>query len=316
MTHHLAKKINMKKFTYSHKKACKPFDVEEILDLYINRRVAAPIVKLILNSSLTPNQVTIFSLFVGLAGAVLLTIDTITPLISGGLIYFALVLDCVDGQLARSRDQASLSGRILDGLVDYINTTSFFVAMLIFSLNNTQWSPVTIWIIVGAAGLSDLVHSVLYDYYKNMYITYTIKGYKETIDSLKDIDQELQDSMVKKVWSTIITLQIYKAYLKLQNVFVSSANNKEPSSNKGDNFDEEYAILYRKVHRKLIRIWSAIGMSAHIFPIAISAFVAAFDPNGFIYCCFFFVAIMNPYMVVILVIQLKRSKLTERNNSA
>ena len=307
-------KEKKKKFVYDHVKACKPFDVEELPDIYINRRISAPIVKLLLNTGVTPNQVTVISLFIGILGAVLLFNNKVSPMVSAFLIYLALILDCVDGQLARSRDQASLSGRIMDGMVDYLNTTSYFIAMVGFSLKNLGGNYSTlIWLLGAGAGLSTLVHSVLYDYYKNLYIAFAIKDYDESLDSIEEINNEYRDAKLHNEWSKIITLLIYTFYLKIQDIFISSSDKRSASGFHNDAFDEDYAVVYRRYHRKLTRAWSLLGPTAHVTVISVTSFIAAFDPRAFIYCFIVFTAIMNPYMLVTFLFQYRNSKKTKKN---
>jgi len=304
-------KSKKKKFIYNHVKACKPFDVEELPDIYLNRRLAAPIVKLLLNTKVTPNQVTVVSLVIGISAALLLLINNISPLYSALLIYLALILDCVDGQLARVRDQESLSGKILDGLVDYLNMISYYIAMIVFTLRNTELNSLFLFALAIAAALSNLVHVILYDYYKNIYITFTIKDYSEKIDSIDEINNELYDAKKNREFSKIITLTLYKFYLKVQNVFLSSSDKSSASSYHDDYFDEAFAIVYRRYHRRLIRIWSTIGTSSHVTAVFITAIIASYDPRAFIYCFICYIAIMNPYMIVILIFQYRNSKITK-----
>jgi len=307
------KKEKNKTFIYDHVKACKPVDVEELPDIYLNRRLAAPIVKLLLNTKITPNQVTVVSLIIGIAGGILLLNNHISPIYSAFLIYLALILDCVDGGLARNRDQASLSGRILDGLVDYLNTTCYFIVMIGFSLENLgENHSLIIWLLGIGATLSTLVHSVLYDYYKNLYIAFAIKDYDESIDSIDEINNEYREAKIHKEWTKIITLGIYTLYLKIQDIFVSSPDKSKASGFRDDEFDEAFAVVYRRHHRKLTRAWSFLGPTAHVTVISITSLIAAFDPRAFIYCFIVFTAIMNPYLLVVFIFQYRNSKKTKK----
>lgn len=307
--------MNMKKkFVYNHVKACKPFDVEELLDIYINRRLAAPIVKLLLNKKITPNQVTLATLVIGGTGALLLLKNDISPLFSALLIYMALISDCVDGQLARAREQESLNGRIMDGVVDYLNMIFYFSAMIGFSFQDTNENSSFILLLAIAAALSTLLHAILYDYYKNIYIAFTIKNYNEKIDSIAGINNEFHGAVMNKEWSKIITLRLYKLYLKVQNIFVSSSDKSSASNYRDNYFDEAFAIVYRQYHRRLIRTWSIIGMSSHITIIFIAAIIACYDPRAFLYCFVFYTAIMNPFMIVILIFQYRNSKMTKKES--
>jgi phosphatidylglycerophosphate synthase len=68
---------------------------------------------------LTPDQVTVIALFLGLAVGPVFALGTRTALIAGGILfYFAFVFDCVDGKLARALGTTSDKGEALDHLAD------------------------------------------------------------------------------------------------------------------------------------------------------------------------------------------------------
>jgi hypothetical protein len=68
---------------------------------------------------LTPNMVTCMSMAVAVVAAVWFGAGTRTGMVLGGLLfYFAFVLDCVDGQLARYTRQFSTLGAWLDATLD------------------------------------------------------------------------------------------------------------------------------------------------------------------------------------------------------
>ena len=68
---------------------------------------------------LTPNQVTIISLVLGLSVGVFFATGERWGLIAGGIaFYLAFVTDCVDGKLARATGITSDKGQALDALAD------------------------------------------------------------------------------------------------------------------------------------------------------------------------------------------------------
>ncbi len=68
---------------------------------------------------LTPDQVTLLALVVGLSVGPVFALGTRVALVAGGLLfYFAFILDCVDGKLARALGVTSARGEALDHLAD------------------------------------------------------------------------------------------------------------------------------------------------------------------------------------------------------
>jgi hypothetical protein len=95
---------------------------------WICRPVAAVLVYLLRDTRVTPNQVSILSLLIAAtAGIMLATGLSYTWLLIAVLVnHTSFLFDCADGMLARSRQQSSHLGHLLDFLMDEIK------AMLIF----------------------------------------------------------------------------------------------------------------------------------------------------------------------------------------
>ena len=81
-----------------------------------SRPLASFILYFIQNSRITPNQVTIISLIVGLIGSAVHIFDlTYRGLLVGGVLFMiAHMLDALDGQLARHRKAGSVIGMYFD----------------------------------------------------------------------------------------------------------------------------------------------------------------------------------------------------------
>ena len=94
----------------------------------ILRDAALPVTWLLLHTPITANQVTFISLIVGLIGIVCFAFPAKSVFLIGALLlqlwYF---LDHVDGQIARYRKTASLSGRFFDFMTHHvIHSVAFF----------------------------------------------------------------------------------------------------------------------------------------------------------------------------------------------
>ena len=81
---------------------------------------------------LTPNQVTLISIALGLLAAGAFATGTRWGAIAGGvLIYFAFVFDCVDGQVARYARQFGVLGAWLDATFDRFKEYAVFVGLAV-----------------------------------------------------------------------------------------------------------------------------------------------------------------------------------------
>lgn len=146
---------------------------EEWIDRYLHRPVASVVVSMLVRTSVTPNQVTLSAALVGLFGGMLIGLATPMSILCGGaMLWCAVILDCVDGQLARARGGGTLVGRVLDGLADLVIASAGHVGLLVAAYAGairfcgeptTGWTPF-LWMV--AAGVSMIVHANLVDYHK------------------------------------------------------------------------------------------------------------------------------------------------------
>ncbi len=105
---------------------------EEPLDRYLNRPLARAVTWALLPTPVSANQVTLVAALCGVAGGVAFALATPTLRLVGFLLVgAALVLDCVDGQLARARGGGSPYGYLLDGASDYVISLSLHVGLII-----------------------------------------------------------------------------------------------------------------------------------------------------------------------------------------
>lgn len=79
---------------------------------------------------LSPNLLTLFSLMVALAASALIVIGGETGfLVAAGLIQLSHVLDCMDGQMAKYRNQSSRFGEYFDKVTDQLQVFLWFAAI-------------------------------------------------------------------------------------------------------------------------------------------------------------------------------------------
>mgnify|MGYP000330147891 CR=1 FL=1 len=95
-----------------------------------DQRIARVLVKPLVKSPVTPNQMTMFTLAVALAGAGLLaTGDAINADWGAGLFVLARFLDHFDGELARQKDMTSRLGYYLDYVSGALSYAALFLCM-------------------------------------------------------------------------------------------------------------------------------------------------------------------------------------------
>jgi CDP-diacylglycerol--serine O-phosphatidyltransferase len=109
------------------------FDKVQATDKFIDlsdyaRPIARRMTRAVINTRITPIQITVAYTLIGLIAAMLFATGTyFNGVIAGILLLVKSTLDAVDGSLARARQRPSRVGRFLDSICDYfINAAVFF----------------------------------------------------------------------------------------------------------------------------------------------------------------------------------------------
>ncbi len=170
------------------------------------RPAASVIVRLLKNTPVSANQVTLVSAAAGIAAGILT--GTGQPAAGGIFLFAAMVLDCSDGQLARLKGQDSRLGRILDGMADYTTAIAVHTGMAFYLSQYYRGA----WIWVLAAAVSMGLHCLLFDYRKQLFLARTLKQ-SGGFDSVRKVSNDLKQSGSE---SEKFFLKIYKIYLMMQ----------------------------------------------------------------------------------------------------
>ncbi len=157
----------------------KSIETENFLDRIFYRPVGYKIAKAIQHTGITPNAITIISIFIGVSAGIFWWFPyNITLALLGILaLIVANILDCVDGQLARLTGIKSEVGRILDGFAGDLWFLSVYIAFA-HRLNMQFSTPFDPWIyivIVIISGFSHMNQAALTDYYKTLHLLFISK---------------------------------------------------------------------------------------------------------------------------------------------
>ena len=122
-------------------------------NVYVARPIAAVVLQLIAPTRLTPNQVTFIALAVAVGAALVLAfVPGYVGLVVGAVLLEAsYVFDCVDGQLARLKGQATPVGAHLDFLMDELKAFLYVSAV---TLRLWLGSGRLHYLVVGLLGLA------------------------------------------------------------------------------------------------------------------------------------------------------------------
>ena len=227
-------------------------DVEEWADLFLFRPLAFLLVKAIYRTSLTPNQLSVFSMVLGVAAGILLgTGGTAAADVVVVLLFLSVVVDCADGQLARLKKNGTHMGRVVDGAIDYVVGAAMYLG-LGFGFASALDNPVRGWLLVAAAAASNIIHSVVFDYYRNRYLAY-VHGVssaqtddrnafrREYVELGRRGGQELRRKFIR----------LYLAYIAFQMKISRDPMTLGPVEPE----------IFRKTNRLAMRLWTFLGSS-------------------------------------------------------
>ncbi|HAT8606382.1 CDP-alcohol phosphatidyltransferase family protein [Legionella pneumophila] len=147
----------------------KPKETTEWINRFFIHPVSMHLVRFILPTKITPNQLSLLGLFHVLAGGYCLLRAT------SSYFYFFLsflffsgrmVCDAGDGQLARFRNTSSERGTMIDGLCDYVSFAIIYG--LVAYLYYPDFGPL-IFLFIFLSGLSSAFQATSYQLYLDLY---------------------------------------------------------------------------------------------------------------------------------------------------
>ena len=262
-------------------------DLVEPVNRYIQDPIAKQIVHLLKNTWITPNQVTYFSVLLGFASGYAFSFASPESLILGGILLEAtLVLDCVDGQLARAKGTASEWGRLIDGIAGYFAYLAVIWGLII---GFPQYGQV-LKIIAGLV----ILRAISYDYCKQSLATLILKGYDGMEREIQDTCQKLR---IQKSW----VLVLYFYYLQAQQLFFRGKWNflrqikTRDRDIQSDLTFEQRKACYEKI-KTLLVFWRWNGLDLPLFLLALFAILgilsASLVPLVFVMTTQFFLTLL------------------------
>ena len=229
----------------------KSIETENYIDQWFYRPIGFRIAKMLRNTGITPNMVTIISIFVGAATGPLFYYDNIYYIIAGIVcLIFANILDCVDGQLARLTGIKSKIGRILDGLAGDI----WFILIYVFlamRLNN-EYDTWIFFIPAVISGVSHLVQANITDYYKTLHLFFLSKekgSEFQNIDEVRRQHKEMKPGIEKALFF------FYIGYTHLQEAVTPKLQSflRMLRSSYGDDIPDEIREDFRGHSKRLMK---------------------------------------------------------------
>ncbi|MDR2843399.1 MAG: CDP-alcohol phosphatidyltransferase family protein [Candidatus Symbiothrix sp.] len=255
----------------------KSIETENVIDRVFYRPIGFRLALALKPTGITPNTITIISIFFGVAAGILFYPNDMGMNSMGILLLIcANILDCVDGQLARLTGIKSAIGRILDGLAGDFWFISIYICLALRA--SLTYDTSLCFTLAVLAALSNLLQSNITDYYKTLHLFFIskTKGAEfETIDQVKKKHSAMPYGLSKTfyflyVWYTMLQVQ---ATPKLQALL------KQLHTQYGDDIPEEVRIRLRQKSKEIMATIDFLtfnGRTIVLFIIILTGFVWAY----------------------------------------
>lgn len=235
----------------AYQESLKSLDTEEHIDLWFYRPIGYAWACLARRLGISPNAITIASIFLGIGAGIAFYYNNIWINIIGILLLiWANSFDSADGQLARMTKQYSRIGRILDGLSGDIWFLTIYIAICLRENATSPFfseNPWLIWLIAVVAGIFHAKQAATADYYRQFHL-YFLKGEGGSeLDSSSQLRRKYDEMPWKGNFWAKLTLYFYTNYTanqealspsmqKLRKELRSTFGNETPS----DSFRAEF----------------------------------------------------------------------------
>lgn len=196
-----------------------------LFNYYVMRPIAALVVVVVGRTPFTPNQLTLWNLFLFVVSAALLIVlpDYRGGLIAIGVLEISYCFDCADGMLARHKKIASKEGHLLDFFTDEAKAILLAAVLSIrlyqqggFGVDLTWWEPTRSWWLFAGLGATIVVASALSltNFVRRPEISgqaTTVEAHYETVDTTKP--KSLVGQIAALVMSLLRFLNHYPSHI-------------------------------------------------------------------------------------------------------
>lgn len=212
----------MSKDNDSYKASLKSLDTEEHIDLFFYRPIGYAWACLAKKLGVTPNAITIASIFLGVGAGIAFYYNNIWINVIGMvLLVWANSFDSADGQLARMTKQYSRVGRILDGVSGDLWFASIYIAICLRENATSAFfmeHPWLIWAIAVVTGVCHAKQAAMADYYRQFHL-YFLKGEEGSeLDSTSELRKKYDAMTWGKDFFSKLVLFFYMNYTANQEV--------------------------------------------------------------------------------------------------
>lgn len=270
----------------------KSSDTEEFIDIYFYRPIGYQWALFFQKLGVTPNAVTIASIFIGVGSGICFYFNNLWITLLGiFLLVWANSFDSADGQLARMTKQFSALGRVLDGFAGNLWFSSIYIAICMRLFPVWGWS---IWLLAVVTGFFHSKQASMADYYRNIHLLFLKGKSGSELDNTAELKEKNTHLTWKANFMEKFVLTGYISYTKGQERW--SVNFQEMfrllKSKFGETAPEQFRTDFREKSLPLMKWTNILSFNTR----AIALFVAMLIDVPWLYFVFELV-VLNTILV-------------------
>jgi len=252
----------------------KSLDTEEFIDIHFYRPIGYRWALFFKQLGISPNSVTIASIFLGVAAGILFYFTDIRMTLCGiFLLIWANSYDSADGQLARLTGQKSELGRILDGISgDFWFITIY--ASICLRLYPEGWG-IWIWILAAITGFCHSKQAAMADYYRNIHLFFLKGKAGSELDSSTQQIKLYKSLSWKNNFIRKFFIFFYKEYTASQEQLTPKFQLffKMMKEKHGDNIPQGLKDEFRDLSKPLMKYTNILSFNTRVIVLFISLLI-------------------------------------------
>jgi phosphatidylglycerophosphate synthase len=231
------------------------------------------IIKLLYNTSITPHQVILVSLLIGIFSSLLIIQENkIIVIIGALLLFYKNVLDKVDGSLARAKEMATRRGRFYDSISDFI--VSFFLFTTMSYKLYIEYNSYLAFLVGFTALIMSMLQCSYFIYYQVSFIKFTGTN---TINRL--VEKVTEEDLLTEDKFTLLLQKIFIVIYGWQDILFDKLNNNllNRLKRRFNSYNQELINSLWYSNRTFLTLASFLGIGTHMVLIALFAVLDKFE---------------------------------------
>jgi phosphatidylglycerophosphate synthase len=238
--------------------------VEEWLDLRFFRPIGIRVARGFYPTGVSPDQVTLWSLLIGLvAGHLFAYADRRFDLLGFALFIASDVFDSADGQLARLRGSSTRFGRALDGIGDSLRFVNLYGHLTYRLIHAGSWWPGAV-LLVACAALAHAYQSAAVDFVRNAFLSIGVGGGGE-LDLPEDLDGRAPRTALERFGA-----RVYRDYVRRQSRLFPRSTRLVRLLRQA-NVTEAFRTEYRERQQLVLPLCAWLGQNSRFLLLGVAA---------------------------------------------